>query len=134
MAIINDNIYFTKEKTKGRPRLILNEHGKELILKLSNVMCTDEEIADMLGCDIDTLKAKHNIEAFSESYKKGRSQAKSSLRKWQFQNAKNGNASLQIWLGKQYLGQTDKQEIEEKGNSPITINVSAATTKDAEDY
>ena len=81
----NDNVYFDKQKTKGRPRLVLNENGKKLILALANIMCTDEEIAGVLEVSVETLQAKHNVDAFTENKKKGQSRAKSSLRKWQFQ-------------------------------------------------
>jgi hypothetical protein len=107
--VINDKIYFTKQKTKGRPRLILNDEGKKTIEKLARIMCTDEEIANMLEVAIETLQAKHNIDAFMEFKKRGQSQGKASLRRMQFKAAENGNASLLIWLGKQYLGQTDKK-------------------------
>lgn len=36
------------------------------------------------------------------------------MRRAQFQAAINGNASLLIWLGKQYLGQSESAGTEEK--------------------
>jgi AraC-like DNA-binding protein len=71
--------------------------------KLAMMFCTNEEIADVLGCSSDTL-----VRRFAESLKKGRSHAKASLRRHQFKAASAGNAALLIWLGKQHLGQTDK--------------------------
>lgn len=32
------------------------------------------------------------------------------LREWQWKAAEKGNVTMQIWLGKQYLGQTEKVE------------------------
>lgn len=128
----NDKLYVDKVKTKGRPRLVLNAAGLKLVEKLSAVMCTDEEIEDILEVSLDTLNAEHNKTAFQEAKKKGKSSGKASLRRWQFKGAEKGNASLLIWLGKQYLGQTDKQEIEQTNNKPITINVSAASAEDLE--
>ncbi len=104
-----DKIYFTKQKTKGRPQLVLNDEGKRTIEKLATLMCTDEEIAYMLDSSVSTLQAKHNFETFQEYKKRGQSKGKASLRRWQFKCAEKGNASLLIWLGKQYLGQTDKK-------------------------
>lgn len=73
------------------------------VRKLAAIMCTTEEMADILGCSKDTLERR-----FAADIKKGRSQAKSSLRSAQFKKALRGNAIMQIWLGKQHLGQTDK--------------------------
>ena len=33
------------------------------------------------------------------------------------------NATLQVWLGKQYLGQTDKQEIKQESDVNLKANV-----------
>lgn len=44
--------------------------------------------------------------------KKGRADGRSSLRRMQFQTAEKGNPTMQIWLGKQLLGQRDKIEQE----------------------
>jgi hypothetical protein len=45
---------------------------------------------------------------FADSYKKFSAKGKTSLPRQQFELAKKGNATMLIWLGKQYLGQTDK--------------------------
>ena len=47
---------------------------------------------------------------FCDIYKKLSSTGKMSLRRQQFKSAENGNVTMQIWLGKQWLGQTDKVE------------------------
>lgn len=121
----------------GRPCKVLTKKGLELVTKLSNFMATDEEIASALSDEyesitVDTLTNENNFESFSEYKQKGQSQGKMSLRSWQFATAKKGNATMQIFLGKNYLGQTDKQEYEDTGDRNITINVSAATPEDAE--
>lgn len=121
----------------GRPCKILTQKGLELVAKLSNFMATDEEIASALSDEhesitVDTLTNANNFESFSEYKQKGQSQGKMSLRSWQFATAKKGNATMQIWLGRQYLDQTDKREYEDASDRHITINVSAATPEDAE--
>jgi ubiquinone biosynthesis protein UbiJ len=45
--------------------------------------------------------------------------AKPKLRKAQFDCALGGNATMLIWLGKQYLGQIDKQEMKVDGGVQI---------------
>lgn len=104
-----DKLYVDKVKTKGRPKLVLNEAGIKTVEKLASIMCTDEEIQYLLEVSLDTLNAPHNKEAFQEAKKKGQSKGKSSLRRWQFKCAEKGNATLLVWLGKQYLDQTDKK-------------------------
>jgi hypothetical protein len=47
--------------------------------------------------------------SFTEYYKQKSSKGKMSLRRRQFQMAET-NPTMAIWLGKQYLGQTDKLE------------------------
>ena len=121
----------------GRPKKILTKKGLELVEKLSQFMATDEEIADALSDDYekittDTLLNGNNGESFSEYKRKGQSHGKTSLRSWQFATAKKGNPTMQIWLGRQYLGQTDKREYEDTGDRNITINVGAATPDDVE--
>lgn len=46
---------------------------------------------------------------------------KRSLRRMQWKSAKGGNATMQIWLGKQLLGQTDKQDITSGGESLVKV-------------
>lgn len=112
--------YFIKEKTGGSPRLILNEKGKDMIEKLSMLMCTDEEIASVLEVSVDTLTNRNNKDAFSEFKLKGQSKGKMSLRRYQFKLAEK-SAAMAIFLGKQYLGQKDK--IETFNNSEINANI-----------
>lgn len=96
----------------GRPK---KEVDMELVEKLANIQCTQEEIASVVGCSVDTLAAQPD---FSEIYKRGRESGKSSLRRTQWRIAQS-NATMAIWLGKQYLGQTDK--VEAVGAQPVTV-------------
>lgn len=96
----------------GRPR---KEIDMDLVERLANIQCTQEEIACVVGCSVDTLVAQPG---FSEIYKKGKEVGKSSLRRTQWKLAQT-NTAMAIWLGKQYLGQTDK--IENVDDQKITI-------------
>src|SRR5262245_43139262 len=82
----------------ARPRKQISPREVEL---LASCFCTQEEIAEKLGCSVDTLARR-----FAESYKKGVAAAKTSLRRNQFLLAKK-NAAMAIFLGKNYLGQRD---------------------------
>lgn len=74
----------------------------EEVFKLSQIGCKDREIADWFGIDSNTLRYN-----FSAELVKGREALKQSLRRAQLNVALNGNAVMLIWLGKQYLGQSD---------------------------
>lgn len=103
------DLYFEKVSTRGRPKLKLNAKGKDLIENLAQIMCTEEEIAVVLGVTVDTLHSAENEGTFSECYIKGKQSGKASLRRIQFELSKK-SAPMAIWLGKQYLGQTENNQ------------------------
>ena len=94
----------------GRPRIEID--WKEFD-KLCGLQCTLEEIAGWFNCSIDTIenrvKEVHGI-TFSEYFSQKRSSGRISLRRKQYEAAMSGNTALLIWLGKQYLNQSDKQD------------------------
>lgn len=87
----------------GRPK---KEIDYSVIEKLANIQCTQEEISSFLGISVRTLQRD---EEFCRIYKKGIENGKMSLRRIQYKLAEK-NTTMAIWLGKQYLGQTDKIE------------------------
>ena len=78
----------------------------EQVEKLSGLGCTNTEIASFFGCDESLIR-----KSYSEFLTKGREKGKIRLRQWQMRAAERGNVAMLIWLGKQMLGQADKQEI-----------------------
>ena len=95
---------------RGRP---LKNFDVEQFKKLCSLHCTQAEIASFFNCDVDTVHAWCKREfgvGFMEAFKIHSSQGKISLRRYQFKTAEKGNVSMLIWLGKQYLGQTDRVE------------------------
>ncbi len=94
----------------GRP-------GKEIdwsmFENLCGIHCSQSEIASMLKIHPDTLRDRaieyYNDIDFSSIYKKFQESGKCSLRRNQFAMSKS-NASMAIWLGKQYLGQRDLEQ------------------------
>lgn len=93
--------------------------------KLCGIQATRREIADWFECSEDTIDRRcleeHGVSFASYSEQK-RAPGKISLRRKQYEAAMTGNTALMIWLGKQYLGQSDKQEHEVKA-AGITLNV-----------
>jgi hypothetical protein len=97
-----------KTPVMGRPR---KEIDYAVFEGLCRIQCTEVEIASIFQVDIDTLNArlKENYgETFSEVYKKYSASGRISLRRAQIKAAENGNPTMLIWLGKQYLGQRDQ--------------------------
>lgn len=92
------------------------EKNKEeiTIQKLASYGLTNKEIAEALGYDDNTLK--RNFEIFLI---KGKANLKERLKRKQIQVAMQGNVTMLIWLGKQYLGQAEK--IEESGEYKIIV-------------
>lgn len=114
-------------KKMGRPKKEINWEEFD---KLCNMQCTLVEIAGWFDVSEDTIerrvKEKYNV-TFAEHYKTKSAGGKISLRRKQFEVAHKGNVTLLIWLGKQYLGQKDKQEIETTDKS---ANVEIAEYKE----
>ena len=120
---ITTDMCFDSVPTRGRPMKKLNDVGAEIVRKLAAVMCTEEEIASVLEVSVEVLHNKLNDGTFSEYYKSGKEEGKASLRRTQFELAKK-NATMAIWLGKQYLGQRDDAaEDKDKENDARHITV-----------
>jgi len=88
---------------RGRPRIDLEP---EQVRKLAAIHCTVDEMADIMGCSRDTIYRNYKNELDM-----GRAEGKMSLRAEQIKAARNGSGLMLVWLGKQYLGQTDQQQI-----------------------
>lgn len=105
----------------ARPRKEIDQKQFE---NLCGLQCTLEEICGWFGCCTDTLESwckRTYKQGFSEVFKQKRVGGKISLRRSQFQLA-GKNANMAIWLGKQYLGQTESVAIKvvEQEDDPIT--------------
>ena len=107
----------------GRPRTI--EINWDMFDKLCELQCTEREIAGFFGCSVDTLNSRCKEEygqTFSELFAQKRKAGHISLRRWQWQSAEKGNTAMLIFLGKQYLGQSDKPAVEsEETRMPLVI-------------
>lgn len=110
MAKKKDDEQKKKTTTKnkgGRPRKAIDWEQLE---KLCAIHCTGEECASVLGVSYDALNdaiKRKGYSGFPEYFKKYSGPGKASLRRMQFRAAESGNATMLIWLGKQYLGQRD---------------------------
>lgn len=98
-----------KRGRRGRPRKELDPRRVE---ELSSLGCTQEEIAELLGCSQDTLSRR-----CAASMRKGWAQRNLSLRRSQFRAAKRGNAVMLVFLGKNYLHQSDQPPPDHASNA-----------------
>ena len=92
--------------------------------KLASILCTEQEIADMLEISVDTLarriREQYNM-SFAEFFKRFSARGKTSLRRLQYKSAERGNVTMQIWLGKQWLNQRDSMLEEQDQYTPIGV-------------
>lgn len=96
----------------GRPKIEIDWKQFDQLCK---IQCTLTEIAAFFDCSEDTIERRVSETygvTFAEHSRQKRGKGKISLRRRQMQAALDGNTTMLIWLGKQYLGQADKQEIE----------------------
>ena len=89
-----------KTQSIGRPKKELDE---EVIARLSQIGCTQEEIGSVVGISARTLQRRY-AELVAENKNKG----KASLRKKLWEKALKGDPKLLIWLSKNELGMVDK--------------------------
>lgn len=128
-----------QESGGGRPIKLISAEGEAFIAKLAGFMCTDEEIAAMMSdshesITVDTLHNENNEATFLECKEKGQATGKASLRRNQFRLSET-NAAMAIFLGKNWLGQTDKQEVKTElgGDGSIVFNIMPASQRPPED-
>ena len=98
---------------RGKNRRIVTPDD---VYKLAAMGCTDREIANWFNTKDDTLRYN-----FAEILLKGREDLKMALRQAMLKNALGGNAVMQIWLSKNYLGFSDNPTNFED-NKPLPWN------------
>ena len=104
----------TDKKPAHRPKGTFISIDWEQVNKMCAIQCTGEEIANVLGVDYDTLASackRENKMLFSDYIGQRKSDGKMSLRRKQFSTAMEGNPTMLVWLGKNWLKQTDKSEV-----------------------
>jgi hypothetical protein len=108
------------EDDQTGPPLISDDKTLNIIEGLARIQCTQREAAGVLGVSRDTL---HNFFMANpdarERWNNGLEGGKASIRRNQFKLCET-NATMAIWLGKQYLGQRDQNAVEMSGTVEIT--------------
>lgn len=106
----------------ARPKKELDRDEFE---KLCAMQCTEEEICGWFDVTDKTLvrwikETYDGVLSFSEIYTKKRSLGKISLRRNMWKMSEK-NPTMALWLSKQHLGMTDKNEVEM--NTKIEVNL-----------
>jgi len=97
------------KKKMGRPRIEFDEKQITQIHRLAEIQCTVKEIAYIMGVSREVIDRN-----YSDEVEFGRTQGKIALRRAQWRNAtEKDNVTMQIWLGKNVLDQTDAPVSEE---------------------
>ena len=112
------------ENAGGRPKKVFDQKTFE---GLCQILCTKDEICSIFGCNEQTLtqwcEEVYDGVGFCDIYKKLSDGGKASLRRMQFKTAMGGNPTLLIWMGKQFLNQSDKQELTGKDGNDLNITI-----------
>jgi hypothetical protein len=103
----------------------------KMVEGLCRLHCTEVEIAGLCKINIDTLadaiKREHN-QTFSEYFAEKSAAGKMSLRRSQWKVAcETENPTMLIWLGKQHLGQTNKENVAIEAKVENTIRFTRAS-------
>ena len=115
-----------KTQSIGRPK---KELDKDIIAKLSQIGCTQEEIGSVVGISARQLQRRY-ADLVVENKNKG----KASLRKKMWEKALKGNEKLLIWLSKNELNMRDKIETQSIVEPlPLIIDAKAEEVVDGEE-
>ncbi len=103
-----------------RKKLEWTEDQIEIFQNLCGIFCDEDEICFVMGhtkAELEKLINKHLREdvtgkrnqkiTFEDAFNKYSAEGKISLRRTQLELALAGDKAMLVWLGKQYLGQTD---------------------------
>ena len=106
---------------------------KQFVYDCARLFLTQEEIGALCGLSQAQVSRRLNSDndpELKDAYISGRNVARMSLRRAQYKKAViEGNLVAQIWLGKQELGQSDKQESHEQIDVNVTHQYIAAWGK-----
>lgn len=113
------------KKPGPKPKLSVSPQLLQQIKGCGEIGATVNETATVLGVSERTLqKLFADYPETKEAHENGLNEVRMSIRRQQIEAAKKGNPVMLIWLGKQLLGQKDKQEFGIGGNGqPVeTLN------------
>lgn len=98
------------DKTTGKEHLELTEDGIKFITLMYRYGSTQAEVAAELGVSYIVLSGKWNRAADARAREIGHLMFANDIRKSQKKLLQKGDTKMAIWLGKNYLGQSDRAE------------------------
>ena len=120
-----------KTASVGRPKA---DTDFELFKRLAGVQCTIVEIAAVMGVSHDTIQRRMTErDEWRQAYADAMLTGRASIRRQPFAALANGNITMMIWLGKQYLGQRDQSKTELTGADGSPLLTDAQVRKLLED-
>lgn len=96
--------------SRGGPRPI--EISPVAVGVLAALMMTVRDMADYFGVSESTMKRRLRVMEYTLARRRGMGKARVLIAKKQFDALKAGNVVMAIWLGKQYLGQSDSPVVD----------------------
>jgi len=116
------------KKEAGRPETKIDW---EQFDKLCMLQCTQKEIASFFDCTDETIQnlvKKYKNTDFSVYYAQKSQKGKIAIRRKQFQVAESGNTTMLIWLGQNWLSQSNRETISET-EKEIKVNIQVVDDK-----
>lgn len=127
----SDNKVSERKISKAKIYRVKRKFDAEQVEIYGKFRATYETMAGHMGVPVDIIRKKMEDEEsdFSKAYKKGFSDCKLKLTEQQLYWAFKGNATLLVWLGKQYLGEAEKNESNATSESSGSIESRDATER-----
>ena len=120
-----------KPGPKG-PSKPMSEKEWGQLISMIRIQCTKDEICGVFGMSEPTLRRRIKEfspeENFDTLFKKHQHEGKSSLRRAQWKSAiELNNVTMQIWLGKQMLNQSDRPQWDDDAGKDVVLQIVRAT-------
>jgi hypothetical protein len=96
--------------------------------KLAELCSSVEDVAAYFRMPVQTVKSCLKKNPMKTIWESGQARGRISLRRAQMQSALGGDRTMQIWLGKQILNQTDKVEQDVKQEQKWVVELPPAMT------
>lgn len=115
--------------------------NKEVFEELCRHQCTKTEILEIFGISAGTMnkwikqaygQLYGDQVTFDKVYKRFCTEGNASLRRIQWQMAEK-SVPMAIFLGKQYLGQSDNPKVDNAEHEPVKVVISDCSTLDKQD-
>ena len=95
----------TNVRDKAKKQTYCDKLLEELVFEMASIASTNEMIEGILGLSKGQI---NDCKQLREARENGWALGKQNLLSWQFDTARRGSHTMQIWLGKNYLNQVDK--------------------------